>query len=83
MPSIVEIDAKSLALLLSGYMYPALRVRHFLNEAQFNWLAAPKRRFDRFLQLSSGAINVKFFVVPWMSNIEGKASLYTSFNSVN
>jgi len=78
-PAIVEIDGKSLSLLLSERLYPAWQVRHFFSEEQCEWLANPKRRFDRFLELTNNIIDTKFLVVPWMKNIEEKAFLYTSF----
>lgn len=80
-PSIVEVDAASLNSRLSDRMYPALPLRHFFNEEQYNWLENRKRRSDRFLELTNGIINTKFLLIPWMKTLEEKASLYSSFES--
>lgn len=79
--AIMKVDAVSLNSKLSDRMYPALPLRHFFNEEQYNWLANRKRRSDRFLELTKGIIDTKFLLIPWMKTLEEKASLYSSFES--
>ena len=80
-PSIImKIDNKLLATLLYYSRYPAVFSRDFFNEEQYKWLINPERRFNRFIELTNDIISAQFLIIPWMTSIEEKASLYTTFN---
>ncbi len=77
--SLFEIDNKHLSILLSDYEYPAFMASRLFSLQKYKWLIDPIRRFNRFIELTTGVTSIKFFIVPWMPNTEDRASLYLNY----
>ena len=77
--SVLEADNHLIANLLCHYPYPGYMVKDFFDADTCVKLRDPKRRYDRFLELTDKVINTKFILVPWADNLECKATFYEEF----
>ena len=76
---LVDVDNQLLSMMLAGRVYPATFAAHFFDHVTLQRLNDPRRRFERFNELTKGVETTRFLAVPWMPTVEEKADLYRSW----
>lgn len=76
---IVEADNDLIAFLFSDRPYPGSMAAHVFSHDEYEQLIDPRRRLDRFIELTQSPINTRFLIVPFMPTVQQKAALYTQF----
>ncbi|WP_334063651.1 hypothetical protein [Alteromonas genovensis] len=77
--ALLEATNGLVGLLASERPYPAFLAKHYFDEQKMAWLKNPKRRLEKFLELTNNLVNTSFVVVPFMKSVEDKAALYLAY----
>lgn len=75
---LVDVDPKTLGLLLSKSVYPASLVPHFFDDDEQAYLYNDERRLLQWFKLTASASSVRWLLAPWMPTAADKGALYAS-----
>lgn len=75
---LVDVDPKTIGLLLSKSVYPAPLVPHFFDDDEQAYLYNDERRLLQWFKLTASASSVRWLLAPWMPTAADKGALYAS-----